>query len=147
MATHSRGSRSYTMPAASHLQPSHDSHTAKTKKKPWQPRMPFLNPKTHHDSEERLSRENSHAPTTSSSRREKKWWKIRLFRGMVNDIRRRAPYYWSDWRDACDYRVVPATIYMYFAKYAPKYIANDYHGFKGYDCPCTLCTKTSIVLI
>jgi hypothetical protein len=45
-----------------------------------------------------------------------KWWKIHLFRGMVNDIRRRAPYYWSDWRDAWDYRVVPATIYMYFAK-------------------------------
>lgn len=45
-----------------------------------------------------------------------KWWKIHLFRGMVNDIRRRAPYYWSDWRDAWDYRVVPATVYMYFAK-------------------------------
>lgn len=46
-----------------------------------------------------------------------KWWKIRLFRGMVNDVRRRAPYYWSDWVDAWDYRVVPATVYMYFAKY------------------------------
>jgi hypothetical protein len=45
------------------------------------------------------------------------WWKIKLFRGMINDIKRRAPYYWSDWRDAWDYRVVPATIYMYFAKY------------------------------
>lgn len=47
-----------------------------------------------------------------------KWWKIRLFRGMINDVRRRLPFYWSDWRDAWDYRVVPATIYMYFAKYA-----------------------------
>lgn len=46
-----------------------------------------------------------------------KWWKIHLFRGMVNDVRRRAPYYWSDWIDAWDYRVVPATVYMYFAKY------------------------------
>lgn len=46
-----------------------------------------------------------------------RWWKIRLFRGMVNDVRRRAPYYWSDWSDAWDYRVVPATVYMYFAKY------------------------------
>lgn len=45
-----------------------------------------------------------------------KWWTIHLFRGMVNDVRRRAPYYWSDWRDAWDYRVVPATVYMYFAK-------------------------------
>jgi hypothetical protein len=33
-------------------------------------------------------------------------------------VRRRAPYYWSDWADAWDYRVVPATVYMYFAKYA-----------------------------
>jgi hypothetical protein len=45
-----------------------------------------------------------------------KWWKVRLFRGMINDVRRRAPYYWSDWADAWDYRVVPATVYMYFAK-------------------------------
>lgn len=49
-----------------------------------------------------------------------KWWKIHLFRGMINDVRRRAPYYWSDWTDALDYRVVPATIYMYFAKYETK---------------------------
>ncbi|KAI1215074.1 HCO3 transporter family-domain-containing protein [Annulohypoxylon truncatum] len=47
------------------------------------------------------------------------WWKIRLFRGMVNDLRRRAPYYWSDWRDAWDYRVVPSTVYMYFANILP----------------------------
>ncbi|KAI2778676.1 HCO3 transporter family-domain-containing protein [Daldinia loculata] len=47
------------------------------------------------------------------------WWKIHLFRGMVNDVRRRVPYYWSDWRDAWDYRVVPSTIYMYFANILP----------------------------
>jgi boron transporter len=45
-----------------------------------------------------------------------KWYKIDFFRGMLNDIRRRAPYYVSDWTDAWDYRVVPATVYMYFAK-------------------------------
>lgn len=44
------------------------------------------------------------------------WWRIWLFRGMVNDIRRRAPYYVSDYTDAWNYRVVPATVYMYFAK-------------------------------
>ncbi|RYO94451.1 hypothetical protein DL766_008924 [Monosporascus sp. MC13-8B] len=49
---------------------------------------------------------SSHRSTTDN------WWKIYLFRGMVNDVRRRAPYYWSDWRDAWDYRVVPATIYI-----------------------------------
>lgn len=35
---------------------------------------------------------------------------------MIKDIKRRAPYYWSDWIDAWDYRVVPATVYMFFAK-------------------------------
>lgn len=35
---------------------------------------------------------------------------------MINDVRRRAPFYVSDWVDAWDYRVVPATVYMYFAK-------------------------------
>lgn len=58
------------------------------------------------------SRRSSH-----SKRRQPKWWKVRLFRGMINDVKARAPYYWSDWKDAWDYRVVPATIYMYFAKY------------------------------
>jgi hypothetical protein len=47
-----------------------------------------------------------------------KWWEITLFRGMMNDVKRRAPFYVSDWTDAWDYRVVPATVYMYFAKYA-----------------------------
>jgi hypothetical protein len=59
-----------------------------------------------------------------------KWWKIRLFRGMMNDVRRRAPFYWSDWRDAWDYRVVPATVYMYFAKYVAD--PNMRHRIRGW---------------
>ncbi|GKT84942.1 anion exchange protein 4 [Colletotrichum tofieldiae] len=54
-----------------------------------------------------------------SSSRGAGWWKVKLFRGMVNDIRRRAPFYASDWIDAWDYRVVPATVYMYFANILP----------------------------
>jgi hypothetical protein len=64
-----------------------------------------------------------HRNQTSASARSKdvpKWWKVRLFRGMINDLRRRAPFYISDWTDAWDYRVVPATIYMYFAKLVHK---------------------------
>jgi hypothetical protein len=53
---------------------------------------------------------------SSSRRGNNAWWKIKLFRGMVDDVRRRAPYYLSDWTDAWDYRVVPATVYMFFAK-------------------------------
>jgi hypothetical protein len=38
---------------------------------------------------------------------------------MINDVKRRAPFFWSDWKDAWDYRVVPATVYMYFANILP----------------------------
>ncbi|KXH50269.1 hypothetical protein CSIM01_13612 [Colletotrichum simmondsii] len=57
--------------------------------------------------------------TSRISRRPGGWWKVHLFRGMVNDLRRRAPFYVSDWTDAWDYRVVPATVYMYFANILP----------------------------
>ncbi|KAK3995605.1 HCO3 transporter family-domain-containing protein [Cladorrhinum sp. PSN332] len=50
---------------------------------------------------------------------DEKWYKIHLFRGMANDVCRRAPFYPSDWRDAWDYRVVPATVYMFFANILP----------------------------
>lgn len=52
-------------------------------------------------------------PTRQSAQ---EWYRTHLFRGMLLDIRRRLPYYGSDWTDAWDYRVVPATVYMYFAK-------------------------------
>jgi len=145
MATRTMASQSYSLPHASHLHPTGAPHTHsnKTKKKPWQSRLPFSTSTSHNDSEERLSRSNSHAShalTTSSKRRQKKWWKIRLFRGMVNDVRRRAPYYWSDWRDAWDYRVVPATVYMYFAKYGPRHVAIDCHIFYTTEI-VALCTR------
>ena len=37
--------------------------------------------------------------------------------GIWNDIRSRVPYYISDWTDAWNYRVVPATTLVFFAKY------------------------------
>ncbi|KAK5993397.1 Putative transporter [Cladobotryum mycophilum] len=66
----------------------------------------------------------NHEPSPSSmdiepSTKKEPWWIIHPFRGMINDVRRRAPYYVSDWLDAWDYRVVPATIYMYFANILP----------------------------
>src|SRR5271170_2886924 len=42
---------------------------------------------------------------------------VHPFRGMWNDVRRRAPYYLSDWTDAWTYRVIPSTFDMYFKKY------------------------------
>lgn len=38
-----------------------------------------------------------------------KWWRIYWFQGMINDVKRRAPYYVSDFTDAWDYRIVPST--------------------------------------
>jgi hypothetical protein len=66
-------------------------------------------------------RRRTEQPELVSGERSSQWWKIKLFSGMINDIKRRGPYYWSDWRDAWDYRVVPATIYMYFAKYESRF--------------------------
>ncbi|KJZ74162.1 Putative transporter [Hirsutella minnesotensis 3608] len=63
--------------------------------------------------------ETSSDSAYASRKNKSQWWKIHLFRGMVNDVRRRAPFYSSDWLDAWDYRVVPATVYMYFANILP----------------------------
>ncbi|KAI8943405.1 hypothetical protein NX059_001417 [Plenodomus lindquistii] len=67
-----------------------------------------------------LRREHTHTSRRSTRTAKKSaWWKTRLFSGMINDIRRRVPFYLSDWKDAWDYRVVPATVYMYFANILP----------------------------
>ncbi|CAP73087.1 uncharacterized protein PODANS_2_5000, partial [Podospora anserina S mat+] len=63
-----------------------------------------------------------HPPAPSSpshGKPEEPWHRIHLGRGMYLDIKRRLPYYWSDWTDAWDYRVVPATVYMFFANILP----------------------------
>jgi hypothetical protein len=36
--------------------------------------------------------------------------------GIINDVRRRLPYYSSDWKDSWNYHILPATAYMCFAK-------------------------------
>ncbi len=40
----------------------------------------------------------------------------RLCHGIIHDIRARAPYYRRDWTDAWNYRVVPATLLIFFSK-------------------------------
>ena len=62
---------------------------------------------THHSS----TRNSKPKPHSLSS-----WPSIRPFRGIIQDIRSRAPYYPSDWTDAWNYRVVPATLLIFFAK-------------------------------
>ena len=52
----------------------------------------------------------------SERRRIKNGFSIRPFAGIIQDIRARAPYYLSDWKDAYNYRVIPATLLIFFAK-------------------------------
>ncbi|OMP86976.1 putative transporter [Diplodia seriata] len=112
-------SDAYSLPGQ--RRPSHAS-TDRRSRKPWQKRRPLASWKMRPagGSDDRLSRHTTRASArTASTHRHAKWWQIRWFRGIVHDIRRRAPYYVSDWTDAWDYRVVPATIYMYFANILP----------------------------
>ncbi|KAI4225801.1 MAG: hypothetical protein L6R36_003642 [Xanthoria steineri] len=96
----------YAMPSASHLHPTSAPGTVPDngrEKRAWQTRLPFassLLPNSHQESDEMLT---ARAPSR---------WSVNFFRGMVDDIKRRAPCYWSDWKDAWDYRVVPATVYI-----------------------------------
>ncbi|KAJ9125613.1 hypothetical protein QFC22_000575 [Naganishia vaughanmartiniae] len=46
----------------------------------------------------------------SSNKDDKRKWYQYLGRGMYLDVRNRLPYYVSDWTDAWNYRVVPATL-------------------------------------
>lgn len=50
----------------------------------------------------------------------RKWLRVGLIEhlgiGIARDIRARAPYYVSDWTDAWNYRVVPASALIFFAK-------------------------------
>ena len=46
-------------------------------------------------------------------------WAAKLGAGIIQDIKARAPWYLSDWKDAWNYRVVPAAALIFFAKYAP----------------------------
>ena len=45
-----------------------------------------------------------------------RWRALRPGRGMYHDVRRRLPYYGSDFRDALTYPTVASTIRMYFVK-------------------------------
>ena len=44
------------------------------------------------------------------------WLPVNVGAGILRDIRARAPWYWSDWTDAWNYRVIPATALILFAK-------------------------------
>lgn len=104
----------YSLP--SHLHPATTPSTSNTptSRKKLKQRLDFLPFPASSSSRRENSGEDGPAPR-ERVRGEKKWWQM-LGKGMINDVKRRAPFYKSDWVDAWDYRVVPATVYMYFAK-------------------------------
>ncbi|SCU95306.1 LAMI_0F01926g1_1 [Lachancea mirantina] len=58
----------------------------------------------------------------NSTPEEKVGWRRRLpkpFAGIVKDVRDRLPYYWSDWKDAWDYRVIPSLLETFFNNLLP----------------------------
>lgn len=63
----------------------------------------------------------SHASTRNSflKRNLKSIASIRPFQGILRDIKTRAPYYASDWIDAWNYRVLPATALTFFSNIFP----------------------------
>ena len=130
MANQPPATNTYSLPTSlQHASPASPQSPAR---KPWLQYLSSLRNShpQYRDGNEQLRQSNTitNISMRSGGRGEKKWWKIRLFRGMINDVRRRAPFYWSDWTDAWDYRVVPATVYMYFAKYV--YFVISYQGLK-----------------
>ena len=97
------------------------SGASRSKLRPWQKRRSLPHTLSQHrdspgDSEDTLSGQNTMPAATIAAAPRTRWWRIKYFQGILGDIKRRAPFYWSDWKDAWDYRVVPATVYMYFAK-------------------------------
>ncbi|KAI5792451.1 HCO3 transporter family protein [Peziza echinospora] len=57
---------------------------------------------------------------------------VRWGEGVYKDIGRRAPYYISDWTDAMNYRILPSTVYMYFANLLPA-LAFSFDMFESTD--------------
>ncbi|KAI0718217.1 anion exchanging protein [Cerioporus squamosus] len=47
------------------------------------------------------------------------WIPTFIGRGIIGDIRARAPHYFSDWADAWNYRVIPAIVLIFFANVLP----------------------------
>ncbi|KAF2280374.1 uncharacterized protein EI97DRAFT_491800 [Westerdykella ornata] len=108
-----------TVPIEEHGLSVRNSPSPNRSRKTWHPRVPFASPNNSRNGTDERHHSDAEEPARSVRSSKSVWWKTKLFSGMVNDIRRRTPFYWSDWKDAWDYRVVPATVYMYFANILP----------------------------
>lgn len=83
---------------------------------PPQPQIADADPSSNHI---RLTNEKPPATASAAPSTVKGFvthWFIPLGSGISLDIRARAPFYLSDWTDAWNYRVIPATTLIFFAK-------------------------------
>ncbi|KAF9887362.1 hypothetical protein FE257_010217 [Aspergillus nanangensis] len=76
---------------------------------------------SHGKAEEGQSQRTTQTPTpeVDSAERESIRRRFQLFQGIKHNLRRRAPFYWSDWTDAWNYRVIPASANIYFLNILP----------------------------
>jgi hypothetical protein len=96
-----------------------DATTSNHARPPRRSRIPPFSKRNVESDNHALGREQTPQSQATPTSKTNAWWHTRLFSGMIHDVRRRAPFYWSDWTDAWDYRVVPATVYMYFTNILP----------------------------
>ncbi len=91
---------------------------------------PTQTPKSERDGDEDGAEQSAITSTmidmsssVTASKTHTSFWRIsawaqstRIGSGIIHDVRRRAPYYVSDWTDAWNYRVIPAVVLIFFAK-------------------------------
>ncbi|KAK2739137.1 hypothetical protein FQN55_009542 [Onygenales sp. PD_40] len=123
MASSTSARASFSLPTAPNFHSPRPSSPSRSQKQPQQPQSQWQSQSLTSLPSTR-TRSHPHQPPTDThndndNEKGEKWWHIHLFHGMAGDIKRRAPFYGSDWTDAWDYRVVPATVYMYFANILP----------------------------
>uniref|UniRef100_A0A8D8C6Y4 Anion exchange protein n=1 Tax=Culex pipiens TaxID=7175 RepID=A0A8D8C6Y4_CULPI len=73
-------------------------------------RPPEKNPKEEIDEEEEEARQREQSGLSRSGR---------LFGGLVNDLKRKKPWYWSDFKDGLSMKCIASWIFLYFACLSP----------------------------
>ncbi|TYJ55250.1 hypothetical protein B9479_004080 [Cryptococcus floricola] len=82
---------------------------------PPEPPLTLLHPSQSYPASPRDEYAGHHDETKQGKRSWASW----LGRGMRRDVMNRLPWYWSDWADAWNYRVIPSTWFIFFANVLP----------------------------
>src|SRR6266702_4507384 len=77
------------------------------------------------------SHEHHRASRTAIVSHLRSWLPVNVGAGILRDIRARAPWYWSDWPAAWNYRVLPATALILFAKWVSFFSFFSFESFRS----------------